>query len=345
MREKNFTFAVPVYNTGKYLKITLDTILNQTDGGFNIVVVDDGSTDELTKMICKEYSEKYADIITLVSQDNKGLGGARNTALKYCQTEYVLFVDSDDIVNLDLVERFNSFINDNDLTDCDMIFTLPEIFDDLRNIFTPWYDAWLFNAMANKSTVYEKGSFDEAYGLEVNFCRKIYRTKFLKDSNFKFEEHVKFEDIYPHYYLLNKCNKIAFMKGISWYYRINRPGQITASTGKGRFDMIKEFDRLKGLVFRKGSSDHEKYMYIDKVVTFGMWSENNIKKELREELSQGFSKLIRSIPKESLKTYVKYENDKVKVRYIKLKKRKMNFLIYEYKYRAIITHRLKRRKG
>ena len=90
------TVVVPVYNVEKYLEDCLDSLLSQTVTDHKIIVVNDGSKDSSGE-IAKEYAEKHPEMIQYVEQKNQGLGAARNTGLALVETEYVAFLDSDDI--------------------------------------------------------------------------------------------------------------------------------------------------------------------------------------------------------------------------------------------------------
>ena len=90
---------LPVYNVAPYLDEAFTSLLNQTLQEIEIIAVNDGATDN-----SQEYIDKYLAIdsrITCIKQINQGLSGARNTGMKYIQGEYVYFMDSDDILELD----------------------------------------------------------------------------------------------------------------------------------------------------------------------------------------------------------------------------------------------------
>lgn len=107
--------VVPVYNMEKYLSRCLDSLLAQTIEDFEILLIDDGSTDSSAD-ICKEYTKKDHRII-YVYKENGGLSDTRNAAIKIAKGEYITFVDSDDYVHstyleylLSLMERYNADI-------------------------------------------------------------------------------------------------------------------------------------------------------------------------------------------------------------------------------------------
>lgn len=90
------SIVIPVYNVEKYLNESVDSVLRQTCSNYEVILVDDGSTDQ-SGLMCDEYL-KVSDKITVIHQENGGLSAARNTGLKASQGEYVYFLDSDDYI-------------------------------------------------------------------------------------------------------------------------------------------------------------------------------------------------------------------------------------------------------
>lgn len=97
MESINFSIIVPIYNTEKYLKQCIESIVNQTYKNFELILVDDGSTDSSGE-ICDKYNEKY-DFIKVIHQKNKGVSSARNVGIDISQNDWICFVDSDDWIN------------------------------------------------------------------------------------------------------------------------------------------------------------------------------------------------------------------------------------------------------
>ena len=92
------SIIVPVYNVEKYLNRCIDSILKQIYIDFEIILVNDGSTDS-SGIICEYYHEQYPQIITVIHQNNQGLSQARNTGLEQAKGEYITFIDSDDFIS------------------------------------------------------------------------------------------------------------------------------------------------------------------------------------------------------------------------------------------------------
>ena len=91
-----FSVVIPVYNVKDYLEKCVDSVLAQDCGDYEIILVDDGSTDGVSPELCDRYALASPDRIRVIHQENQGLGGARNTGLEAARGEYLFFVDSDD---------------------------------------------------------------------------------------------------------------------------------------------------------------------------------------------------------------------------------------------------------
>ena len=101
---------VPVYNVEKYIKKCLDSLVNQTLEDIEIVVINDGSPDNSQKIIDK-YVKKYPDKVKSYIKQNGGLGSARNYGIEKAMGKYLCFVDSDDYINLDALEKLYNIVS------------------------------------------------------------------------------------------------------------------------------------------------------------------------------------------------------------------------------------------
>lgn len=113
---KLITIIIPVYNTEKYLKKCVMSIVNQTYKNLEIILIDDGSTDS-SPMICDTLAEKD-NRITVIHQANGGLSSARNTGLDNMHGDYVMFVDSDDYTDTNMIEFLLNQIGNADISMC-----------------------------------------------------------------------------------------------------------------------------------------------------------------------------------------------------------------------------------
>ena len=107
---------VPVYNSSKYLKECLDSILNQTLTDIEVICVDDGSTDE-SPLILEEYASRDSRL-QILKQENKGAGAARNLGMTIAKGKYLSFLDSDDFFSPDMLKHayLNAEIYSSDIT-------------------------------------------------------------------------------------------------------------------------------------------------------------------------------------------------------------------------------------
>ena len=112
------SIGIPVYNVAKYLRQCLDSIVKQTFTDFEVIMTDDGSNDDSFN-ICQEYVAKDSRF-KLIHQENKGAAEARNTCLKHMKGKYVTWVDSDDIINPDYLEKLMTTIleTQSDIVQC-----------------------------------------------------------------------------------------------------------------------------------------------------------------------------------------------------------------------------------
>ena len=110
MSQMLFSVIVPVYNVADYLPQCMEALLRQRCGDWELILVDDGATDEKCPALCDEYAAEYSDLIRVLHQANGGLGAARNTGLEAARGDYVLFVDSDDTVAPDTLARLDEEI-------------------------------------------------------------------------------------------------------------------------------------------------------------------------------------------------------------------------------------------
>ena len=105
------SIIIPVYNVEKYLRQCLDSVVNQTYRNFEVVCVNDGSTDTSIEIL-QEYKKEYSNF-RVYTQENKGLGITRNVGVSHATGDYLYFLDSDDYIEPDLIEELTKIITEN----------------------------------------------------------------------------------------------------------------------------------------------------------------------------------------------------------------------------------------
>ena len=214
------SIIVPVYNVEMYVKECLQSLVNQTldKDNYEIIIVNDGSKDKSLE-ICKEFEEKY-DYVKLISQENKGLGAARNLGIKNSRGMYIGFVDSDDYVREDMFEKL---LNCAKKDDVDMVIcnTARYLEKDKKIVNFP--------TGLEENKIYNNEELIETYlsGKIVSMAwNKIYKRHLFDDISF--DEGIYYEDIYPAYKLIEKSKTAKKIDDYLYIYRI-REGNITSS--------------------------------------------------------------------------------------------------------------------
>ena len=203
---------VPVYNAEKYLKKCIDSILNQTHMNFELLLVDDGSTDN-SLSIMKNYENKDQRVKVFHKQ-NGGQGSARNLALNYATGDFIGFVDSDDYIKDDMYEQLLkcSIDYDADISVCGVI-------NDhliLKKEFKYFNGVKVFSTSNEILDAYFKYPY-----LGDSSCNKLYKAELWE--NIRFPEIKSREDIAILYKIYFSCNKIVRI-GDCKYIQYIRPG-------------------------------------------------------------------------------------------------------------------------
>ena len=321
------TFIIPAYQAEATLKRTIDSVLCQNSGRWKMILINDGSTDS-TADICSWYHNRYPEKITYISQENQGLGHARNVGIGLVKSEYMCFLDSDDWLMPDFVEKV-TFYGKN--YSPEVIFTLPVIWHEGSNTVRDWYDKQLFECLfPEDGTVIVPEKNPEIYTMEVNACRKILAADFVKKTGFFFPEGIKWEDVYPHFFLLSQCKAVLGIKSAGFYYRIGSTDQITASKGRDRLDILPIFEQLLNYI-EEENRQALRFPAMRIFVRFSIWCIRMTEGELRRELVQRLTEFFRRVPK----SYFRILQKEIKNKYSKADRRQYALFLLAIRYRAV----------
>ena len=217
MNEK-ISVIVPVYNVAPYLERCLDSIIHQTYDNLEIILVDDGSTDQ-SGAICDAWAQKDSRI-RVIHQENKGLGEARNAGLDIATGSLIAFVDSDDWLELNAYEIMEGCIA---RYHCDIVacgrFDQSDTFID--------YSFCLDEGVLIQPREEIIRRFLLNDGFDVASWDKLYPAELFKDIRYP-KGHMMCEDFVPTYKLLNKADSI-YLCGQPLYHYYKRLGSITAA--------------------------------------------------------------------------------------------------------------------
>ena len=297
------TVVVPAYKVQNYLRKCLDSLRFQTVCCHRVVVVDDGSKDA-TGEIGKEYAEKYPDMFAYVYQENAGQGAARNIGMKYANTQYLCFLDSDDWLLPRTVERVvNALLAEQE--EPDIVFMTPEIFNMSTNLYEPWRDNERLMRIFGGQTVICPSENPEMYGLEMSICRCVWRSSFLKEHTFAFPEGIKWEDVFPHFYLFHWARRCILVCNAGFCYRINSGTQTTSLVSNARLDIVPVFASTLAYAVENGWGDAEIAYIIDTMLEFSRWSLVASTPSIQKKLAKQLHILYGAVPKCYYRVYQK----------------------------------------
>ena len=231
---------VPVYNSCEYIGSTLDSIINQDFSSFELIVIDDGSTDNSLEII-KEKLSKSTISYEIIHQENAGVSCARNVGIEKATGEYFVFVDSDDyITGNHLSELYNGE------TDFSLIQFIKKDGDKLS---TPDYYS---KRLMSCDEFITKELKMEIY---FNFWQLMYKTSIIKDNNIRFNPDVIYgEDTEFALKALIYGKEIAVSNEVTYYYIQHSDSAIKTSEYR-RFEVVEIFEKMAEFYKSLGKED------------------------------------------------------------------------------------------
>lgn len=221
------SLIIPVYNVENYVEKCLESACNQTYGNYEIILINDGSTDDSGK-ICQKWAAEFPNI-RYYEQENQGLGETRNRGIQYALGAYVAFMDSDDWIEEDYLESLYSKRAE---TEADVaIATKFFQYDEKEKISYTVIAAQELNRLA--ATTYCLPSM----------CWKLFRKSLFLDNQIYFSR-LPYEDTAVLPLLLLKANKVAYLEKEIYHYRVNTGKSITNNVD----NVFKYADTLTELV-------------------------------------------------------------------------------------------------
>lgn len=249
---------VPVYNVEKYLKRCVESIETQTYQNFELILVNDGSTDSSLK-ICRELENKYSNI-RIVDKKNGGLSSARNAGLKAATGEYVVFIDSDDWISKDYFEYALRIIKENRAEIADIKIAQVVGGADIPN--NPIEEVKIYENQEILEHYLYRG-LNEQNGAPYSACRKMYSRELFVDDTAQFVEGIVNEDICFNYRVLKKCKRIVVSNQFKYAYFQGEQGSITSGALKVRdLDLLSVCDELVELSYE---TKNEKIIKLAKI--------------------------------------------------------------------------------
>ncbi len=218
------SIIMPCYNTEKYLKKTMDSIFAQTFRDYEILMVDDGSTDS-TPQLLDRYGNEYPDVIRVFHKENGGQSTARNLALDHVKGEYVLFWDSDDYAEVDYLEKLITAAREND---SEMVLSGSHYIDE--------------NGVVIENLNYPVDRFPDYPLRRLSPHGKLYRLDFLNRHNIRFAPGKLYEDNPFNFMALFLCKNQVILPYTGHYQVVHGGSSMSSSvtSDKVPYDAIEE---------------------------------------------------------------------------------------------------------
>lgn len=285
---KKVSVIVPVYNASEHLNLCIDSILNQTYKNIEIVIVNDGSTDDSIKII-NNYKNNYPNKIIIINKENSGVADTRNIGLNNANGEYVTFCDNDDYMEPDYIECYVNSIEDNDIV----------VGGYIRKSY---FGKILFKRKLKPGKI-------SPY-VQLASWGKLYRNSFLKENNFRFLDCAIADDFYFNIFAYNTTDKIKIIDNTGYYWMYNDKSLSNTDSKKMNRtkDLTKTLDKINNDIVPKDKELLE-YFYIRTIIYYVLFSCKNVKyNALLENYNFLFGWLIKNTDNYMKNKYIKLFN-------------------------------------
>lgn len=268
---------VPVYNTGNYLNKCIDSILKQTFQNFELIIVDDGSTDNSLDIL-RSYEKKHPSKIKVISQENKGQANARNNAISVSKGEFYSFVDSDDWI-------------------------LPTMYEEMINLAeNNNYDIVISDTVDHYPTriVYHHASvFESKYTVTPSAANKIFRKEFVGDI--RFAEGLWYEDFCFTTQCLYKTEKIGTIPKPFYNCHCREESTMSNNNSIKNLDILEVLDIIKEFIYSQDDENDKKlimdYLVFDHVLITTI---NRVSAQANKDKKIVINKLLSYVKKQNI---------------------------------------------
>ena len=286
---------VPAYNSEDYIKDCIESIANQTYKFFEMIIVNDGSTDN-TKKIIEQYQKKYK-WLKLINIKNHGQGYARNLGLKEAMGKYVLFLDADDILSFWTLEKsYNKIISDNsDICSFKWSKFRNETKSNVKNrqnLFLP-----------DKSLLVGEECLDMLYLIPYYTVNNLYDREFLLNNDIKYGEGYIYEDVPFWLKAVTKAKKISILDEKLYIIRINTKSttNVNYQTDQHYKSYLLALDEcIKYLKNNKNRHDYNGF-YRYSLDKFLYYYNKRVPKTYRNDFISGYVKIMKGTKIENKK--------------------------------------------
>lgn len=336
------SIIVPVYNSEKFIKECIDSILNQSYKNIEVVIVNDGSSDN-TAMICNEYRQKD-ERIKVVHQKNSGPSVARNNGIKNATGDFIQFVDSDDTIEKEMTEILVNEITDDVNLVISGFRTIKVI--ETKEIFEYYKPG--AHGVKNKKGFLE--IFGELHKLRViaSTCNKLYDRDIIKINNLTFIDELTIgEDLLFNVEFIRNCKDVSLVDEILYNYLIyNNSNSLTSDFKKDYFKMQQIiYNRINTFLIEENMYTEKNKYYLDK--KFGenidYWIENLFHRNSNLNSNEKKEEINLMLKNKTLRNNILNSNSLSKQKKViqLLVKNNLDFMVYWlFKIKLFIRNRL-----
>jgi glycosyltransferase involved in cell wall biosynthesis len=274
---------IPIYNVELYLRDCLDSVIGQSYGNLEIILVNDGSLDRSAE-ICTEYAKKDVRV-KIINKLNGGLSSARNIGLDSAQGDYISFVDSDDVINENFIQILISLLLNSEasISICDYSLFSTHLSQSASN-----YDGCfqLFTGQFMLENLYSKNWVPK----NVIAWNKLYKKSVWE--GLRYPEGVIHEDEYVIHHIFGQVDQVAYTCAPLYYYR-QREASITKEISSKRINDIVQLFNLRAVYFKdRGYDLLVKENSKAKFLNIAILSVTNKNENLRSLLKQNLSAIL-----------------------------------------------------
>lgn len=240
------SIIVPVYNSEKYLDKCLECLVGQTYSNLEIILVDDGSTDS-SLVICKKF-QKSDSRIKIIEKKNEGAGAARNAGLSHASGELIMFIDSDDWIELEMLEHLHGLMMEHraDLAVCNYFIENPD--GSNRVCYSMQLDQSPFETEKVQKCIY----LLDSQGKLAYLWNRMYRRSIIQENNLKFDNFFTTgQDLDFNLKYLYHVRKCVISDEPYYHYIKHGTGSLCARYKKNLYAIVSELSRRRYEIYRK----------------------------------------------------------------------------------------------
>ena len=242
-KEYGISVIMPCYNTEQYVEETLKSVLNQSFKDYEIICLNDGSTDG-TLEILKRYQQSYPNI-RVISSENHGVAYQRNTGVQCAQGKYIYYMDSDDLLKENCLETLYQYAEADDLDvvyfEADSFYETKEIEEAFPQFLTFYHRHKEYDGIYDGRNLYIQ--MENAGDIKMSVGLQFTRRQFLLDNNIKFGMERYFEDNLYTVKVTLKAGKARCVRDNLYLRRVRANSTMTTSENKTRFEAYLEVVR------------------------------------------------------------------------------------------------------